>query len=200
MGLRATACALPQGDGRERAPDAPCVALGGIWTDWRDMERNDEPPREWTAEEDEALRGLWPTHGKSWPEWETRLPGRTPNALESRARRLGLRRAAVPWTRRQLLCLSGCLRKAAAACGHEPAECVRMLQVMARMWEVSRGTRRGPLRLAVRARAGRAAGRQARRDERGRAGPPPRRVRQDRQEMGGRGVRPRGAAPRHGGR
>ena len=108
------------------------------------MERNDEPPREWTAEEDEALRGLWPTHGKSWPGWETRLPGRTPHALESRARRLGLRRAAVPWTRRQLLCLSGCLREAAAACGHEPAECVRMLQVMARMWEVSRGTRRGP--------------------------------------------------------
>ena len=23
------------------------------------MERNDEPPREWTAEEDEVLRGLW---------------------------------------------------------------------------------------------------------------------------------------------
>ena len=107
------------------------------------MEWKDEAPRAWAQAEDDALMALWPEHGKAWPGWAERLPGRTPCAIAARAQKLGLRRRAKPWTRAQLLRLFGYLRGAAAACGHEPADCAKMLGTVARMWETANGTRRG---------------------------------------------------------
>lgn len=107
------------------------------------MDWNGETPRAWTAEEDDVLMALWPEHGRAWPGWDASLPGRTRGAIASRAQSLGLRRRAKPWTREQLLRLFGYLRGAAAVCDHEPADCAKMLNTVARMWETECGTRRG---------------------------------------------------------
>lgn len=47
--------------------------------------------RKWTREEDAALRGSYAEHGAVWPGWRDVLPGRSVNAIYSRATHLGVR-------------------------------------------------------------------------------------------------------------
>jgi hypothetical protein len=46
--------------------------------------------KEWSKEEDNAVRTFYPRHGTMWVGWAEVLPGRTPTAVGARARRLGV--------------------------------------------------------------------------------------------------------------
>lgn len=50
--------------------------------------------RKWAPEEDAALRFHYPLHGMYWPGWREVLPGRSVDAVYSRAAKLGLRRSS----------------------------------------------------------------------------------------------------------
>lgn len=96
--------------------------------------RADEPPTEasggrWTERERWRLATLWPRHGRDWEGWAEALPGRTPDAIEAMARKMGLRskprRGA--WTRAEETVLLRGLMGMARETGRTPGAIVARL-------------------------------------------------------------------------
>lgn len=62
----------------------------------------------WTERERWRLATLLPRHGREWDGWAEALPGRTPDAIEAMARKMGLRPkprgARGRWRRRPFSC------------------------------------------------------------------------------------------------
>ena len=102
----------------------------------------DRRSTDWVEGEDDALRELYPVHGRHWPGWAVELPGRTPNAIALRANGLGVRGPTKTaqrisrksdWTtseRRRLLLV---LDAAAADLGRDAADVVREAARLARI-------------------------------------------------------------------
>lgn len=57
--------------------------------------------RNWTAEEDAALRKHYPWHTSRWPEWPNVLPGRGTRSIQARANRIGIKKINREWTEEQ---------------------------------------------------------------------------------------------------
>lgn len=83
----------------------------------------------WTERERWRLATLWPRHGREWDGWAEALPGRTPDAIEAMARKMGLRpkprRGA--WTRAEETVLLRGLMDMARETGRTPGAIVTRL-------------------------------------------------------------------------
>lgn len=96
--------------------------------------RADAPPTEvsggrWTERDRWRLATLWPRHGREWEGWAEVLPGRTIDAIEAMARKMGLRpkprRGA--WTRAEETVLLRGLMGMARETGRTPGAIVARL-------------------------------------------------------------------------
>lgn len=99
---------------------------------WRYEPREEGPDASrgrWTERERWRLATLWPRHGRDWDGWAEALPGRTPDAIEAMARKMGLRpkprRGA--WTRAEETVLLRGLMDMARKTGRTPGAIVTRL-------------------------------------------------------------------------
>ena len=108
-------------------------AGGHRWRYARGCEPRGEGPDasrgRWTERERWRLATLWPRHGREWEGWAEALPGRTIDAIEAMARKMGLRpkprRGA--WTRAEETVLLRGLMGMARETGRTPGAIVARL-------------------------------------------------------------------------
>ena len=117
--------------------DAPEVDLGKAgghrWRYARGCQPRGEGPEasggRLTERERWRLATLWPRYGRDWDGWAEALPGRTPDAIEAMARKMGLRpkprRGA--WTRAEETVLLRGLMGMARETGRTPGAIVARL-------------------------------------------------------------------------
>ena len=92
------------------------------------------PGDPWTRAELDALRRLYPSHGRNWDGWARLLPGRSGPAISARASRLGVRRAVQPaWTREEELALVRGAIRLGREVGRPASACVAHLYHLRRM-------------------------------------------------------------------
>lgn len=121
------------GAGIARAIRTGGKAGGHRWRCARGCEPREEGPDasrgRWTERERWRLATLWPRHGRGWEGWAEALPGRTPDAIEAMARKMGLRpkprRGA--WTRAEETVLLCGLMDMARETGRTPGAIVTRL-------------------------------------------------------------------------
>nr|DAI67856.1 MAG TPA: Myb-like DNA-binding domain [Caudoviricetes sp.] len=121
------------GAGIARAIRTGGKAGGHRWRYARGCEPREEGPDasrgRWTERERWRLATLWPRHGRDWEGWAEALPGRTPDAIEAMARKMGLRpkprRGA--WTRAEETVLLRGLMDMARETGRTPGAIVTRL-------------------------------------------------------------------------
>lgn len=85
--------------------------------------------RRWTERERWRLATLWPQHGRDWDGWAEALPGRTPDAIEAMARKMGLRPRprTGAWTRSEDAVILRDLMRMAQETGRTPGSIVARL-------------------------------------------------------------------------
>lgn len=94
--------------------------------------------RPWTDAEDEILRENIDPHGPWWDGWARLLPGRTPNAISARRKKLGIAgprsnaSGPAPWTDEQRIGLVEHARAVTKLTGHSLGECAVELARMVR--------------------------------------------------------------------
>ena len=90
------------------------------------------PGDPWTRAELDALRRLYPSHGRNWDGWARLLPGRTPDAMVAMANKLGcprLRDALRGFSRADAACAARHLRAMAEETGHTTSQCAALVGV-----------------------------------------------------------------------
>lgn len=80
----------------------------------------------WRLSEDHILATYYPTHGHCWVGWRDVLPGRSPVAIQERARRLGVR-TGLEWDERSRKRLLRGILEVAQRVGRSPRACVAEL-------------------------------------------------------------------------
>lgn len=123
---------------------------GGTWAKWRELlpdrtadqiynkashlglKTRHRPHGEWTPEEDSALIDSR-SHGSRWDGWAGVLPGRTPDAIATRARKLGVSmgRGSTRWSDKDKKAAKALLSKAALHLGRSEVSVARMMLAIA---------------------------------------------------------------------
>lgn len=92
-------------------------------------EGSEAPLGRWTERERWRLATLWPRHGRDWDGWPEVLPGRTPDAIEAMAWKMGLRPKprSGAWTRAEEAVILRGLMDMARETGRTPGAIVTRL-------------------------------------------------------------------------